>query len=96
MNGLFVFLMLAEGLPGVREDCFLFPATLSDASSSQQKQKDLGEMKRFAAGPGYYVLKPESTDPSHKAILVDRGFRFAGTVSRVFKKGSELLSLVED
>jgi repressor LexA len=53
-------------------------------------------LKRFAAGPGYYVLKPESTDRTHKPILVDRDFRVAGTVNRVFKKGSELVSLVED
>jgi repressor LexA len=53
-------------------------------------------VKRLAAGPGYYVLKPESTDPTHKPILVDRDFRVAGVVSRVFKKGSELVSLVED
>ena len=57
---------------------------------------DEATVKRFAVGPSYYILKPESTDPRHKPILVDRGFRLAGTVSRVFKKGSELLSLVED
>lgn len=51
-------------------------------------------VKRLAVGPGYYVLKPDSTDPRHKPILVDRNFRVAGVVSRVFKRGAELLTLV--
>ena len=51
-------------------------------------------VKRFTAGQGYFVLKPESSDSTHKPILVERDFRVAGVVIRVFKKGSELLNLV--
>lgn len=53
-------------------------------------------VKRFSVGPGYHVLKPNSTDATHKPILVDRNFRVAGVVSRVFKRGSELLALVAE
>lgn len=57
---------------------------------------DEATVKRFIGGDGYYILRPESSDPKHKPILVERGFRVAGVVSRVFKKGSELLSLVAE
>jgi repressor LexA len=53
-------------------------------------------VKRFATGQGYYLLKPDSTDPKHKPILVDRRFRVAGVVTHVFKRGSDVLSLVAD
>ena len=53
-------------------------------------------VKRFTAGQGYYVLKPDSSDPTHKPILVDRGFHVAGVVDRVFKKGSDFLSRSAD
>ena len=39
-------------------------------------------------GPGYFVLKPESTDPGYRPIVVDRDFRVQGVVTRVLKKGS--------
>jgi repressor LexA len=53
-------------------------------------------VKRLASGPGYYILRPESTEPKHKPILVDGDFCIAGVVIRVFKKGSELLGRVEE
>lgn len=52
-------------------------------------------VKRFGVGHGYYVLKPESTDTRHKPIVADKDFRVLGTVTRVLKKGSELLNLLE-
>jgi len=53
-------------------------------------------VKRFASGAGYSVLKPETNDPRHRQILVDRSFRALGVVVRVFKKGSEILAFVAD
>lgn len=52
-------------------------------------------IKQFGVGHGYYVLKPKSTDARHKPIIVDKDFRVLGTVTRVLKKGSELLNLLE-
>jgi repressor LexA len=48
-------------------------------------------VKRLVAAPGYFILKPESTDDRHQPILVERNFRVQGKVRRVLKKGSELL-----
>lgn len=53
-------------------------------------------VKRFTTGRGYCILKPKSSDPKHKPILLERSFRVAGVVTRVFKKGSELLSLIAE
>jgi repressor LexA len=54
-------------------------------------------VKRLVAAPGYYILKPESTDERHQPIVVERNFRVQGKVRRVLKKGSELLdSLLGD
>jgi len=50
-------------------------------------------IKRLVKGPGYYLLRPESTNPKHEPILVDQDFRIQGVVLRVLKKGSELLQL---
>jgi repressor LexA len=50
-------------------------------------------LKHFAPGPGYVLLRPESSNPTHQPILVDQDFRILGVVTRVIKKGSELLSL---
>jgi len=47
--------------------------------------------KRLQAGPNYFVLRPESTNPAHKPIVVDRDFRVAGVVCSVFKRGANLL-----
>lgn len=48
-------------------------------------------IKRLTRGSGYYLLKPESNNPDHEPILVDRDFRVQGVVSRVLKRGSEFL-----
>ena len=48
-------------------------------------------IKRFARGPSYHVLKPESTNSAHQPIVVDQTFAIQGIVCRVLKKGSELL-----
>ena len=50
-------------------------------------------IKRLVKGPGYYVLKPESTKDNYKAIVLTNDFRIQGVVIRVLKKGSELLSV---
>lgn len=48
-------------------------------------------IKRLVKGAGYYVLKPESTNPKHRPIIMARDFQVQGIVCRVFKKGAELL-----
>ena len=48
-------------------------------------------IKRFARGPGYYVLKPDSSNPKYRPIVVDRDFRIQGVVVRVLKKGSAIV-----
>lgn len=48
-------------------------------------------IKRLVAGRGYWVLKPESSNPAHRPIVVDRDFRIQGAVTRVFKKGSSII-----
>src|SRR5215831_18175329 len=52
-------------------------------------------IKRLAEGPDYYVLKPESTSPKHRPIIVTQDFQIQGVVCKVFKKGEELLQAVE-
>jgi repressor LexA len=53
-------------------------------------------IKRFAQGPGYCVLRPDSTDPSYQPIILDGDFRVQGVVQRVFKKGAEILNTIEE
>lgn len=48
-------------------------------------------IKRFAPGPDYYLLKPESTSPKHHPILVDEETSIQGVVRRVIKRASVLL-----
>lgn len=48
-------------------------------------------IKKLVRGLGYYVLQPESTNPKNRPIIVAQDFRIQGTVSRVFKKGGELV-----
>jgi len=48
-------------------------------------------VKRFMQGPGYYYLKPESTETEHRPIVLDEDFRVQGVVVDVLKKGSALL-----
>jgi repressor LexA len=49
-------------------------------------------IKKLVAGPGYYVLKPESTNKQHVPIIVRDDFRVQGVVTRVLKKGAFLLN----
>jgi repressor LexA len=53
-------------------------------------------IKRLTKAPGYYVLKPESTNAKHGPIIATQDFRVQGIVCRVFKKGAELLHGVSD
>jgi repressor LexA len=48
-------------------------------------------VKKLVKGPGYYVLKPDSTNLKHRPIIVAQNFQVQGIVCRVFKKGGELL-----
>lgn len=48
-------------------------------------------IKKLVKATGYYVLKPESTDPKHRPIIVAQDFRVQGIVCRVFKNGGDLL-----
>ncbi len=53
-------------------------------------------IKKLVKGPGYYVLKPESTNPKPRPIIVTQDFRIQGTVCRLFERGGELLHGVSD
>ncbi len=53
-------------------------------------------IKRLVKGTGYYMLKPESTNRRYRPIIVAQEFRVQGIVSRVFKKGGELLGEMEE
>jgi repressor LexA len=53
-------------------------------------------IKRFMKGTSYSLLKPETSNPIHKPIVVQKGFRVLGVVCRVLKKASELLSHIEE
>ena len=53
-------------------------------------------VKRFERGPNYLILRPQSTKSGYEPIIVNQGFRVAGIVCGVLKKGSELLNLIED
>jgi repressor LexA len=50
---------------------------------------------RLLQGPGYFLLKPESKNPLHKPIILNQDFHVQGVISRILKKGSELLSYLE-
>jgi repressor LexA len=52
-------------------------------------------IKRFVKGSGYYLLKPESSNPTHRPIVLTKDFRIQGVVCKVFKKGSEFLRFEE-
>lgn len=52
-------------------------------------------IKRFVRAPGYFILKPESSNPNHKPIIVDKDFSIQGVVLRVLKKGSEMFQTSE-
>jgi repressor LexA len=47
-------------------------------------------IKRLVAGPGYYILKPES-DQQYSPIILTEDFRIQGVITRVLKQGAFLL-----
>lgn len=49
-------------------------------------------IKRFGRGPGYFVLKPESSNSKHHPIVLHEEFSTQGVVVQVLKKGSTLLA----
>ncbi|MEX0806781.1 MAG: transcriptional repressor LexA [Candidatus Binatia bacterium] len=53
-------------------------------------------IKRLVKRPEYYVLMPESTNPNHHPIIVAQDFWVQGIVSRVFKKGGELINTAQE
>lgn len=53
-------------------------------------------IKQYTRGPGYSVLRPVSSNPIHQPIVVTSGFRIQGVVTRVLKRGSELLGVIDD
>ena len=50
-------------------------------------------VKRLSRGHGFYALKPESSNPDHRPILVEDDFQVQGVVTKVVKNGVELLDL---
>ena len=48
-------------------------------------------LKRYVQGPGYGILKPESTEKHHQQVVVRPGFKINGVVQAILKRGSELL-----
>lgn len=52
-------------------------------------------IKRLVKGEDYFLLKPESTNPKHRPIILNRDFQVQGVISRVLKRGSELLTDLE-
>lgn len=49
-------------------------------------------IKRLVQGRGYWLLKPDSSNPTLQPIVVDKDFRIQGVVCGVLKNGSEILS----
>ncbi len=52
-------------------------------------------LKRYVQGPGYGILKPESTEKHHQQVVVRPGFKINGVVQAILKRGSELLRTEE-
>jgi repressor LexA len=52
---------------------------------------DEATIKRLIRKRGYYLLKPESSKPGYRPILVDREFRVQGVVVRVLKQGAKTI-----
>jgi repressor LexA len=48
-------------------------------------------LKRYVQGPGYGILKPESTEKQHQQVVVTADFRIQGVVQAILKRGAELL-----
>jgi repressor LexA len=49
-------------------------------------------VKKLARLPNYWVLKPQSSQPQYRPILVGPGFAIQGVVAKVIKNGSEALT----
>jgi repressor LexA len=52
-------------------------------------------VKSLKKKTGYWVLQPKSTE-AHGPIVVDSGFRVLGVVAKVLKKGSDIISVIEE
>lgn len=52
-------------------------------------------VKRLVRAAGYFLLRPESKNTKHQPIIADSSFAIQGIVVRVLKRGSELLSVLE-
>lgn len=52
-------------------------------------------LKRYVQGPGYGILRPESTEKHHQQVVVRPGFKIQGVVQAILKRGSELLRTEE-
>jgi repressor LexA len=63
-------------------------ATAEDGQIIVALIDDEATIKRLVRQPGYFMLKPESTDPKHRPIIVDREFRVQGVAVQVLKRGS--------
>jgi repressor LexA len=48
-------------------------------------------IKHFEPGHDYFVLRPKSSDPQHRPIIVNQEFSIAGVVCQILKKGEQLL-----
>ena len=48
-------------------------------------------IKRLIQGPNYYLLKPESSDPAYRSIMIDQEMAILGVVTAVLKQGAQLL-----
>jgi len=48
-------------------------------------------IKKLIVGPGYFLLKPESTNQEYTPMFLRDDFRVQGVVTRVLKKGAVLL-----
>ncbi len=48
-------------------------------------------LKRYIQGPGYGILKPESTEKKHQQVVVTADFRIQGVVQAILKRGAEFL-----
>jgi len=49
-------------------------------------------VKRLTRLPDYWVLKPESSQTHYRPILVGPGFSIQGVVTKVIKRGAEILN----
>lgn len=49
-------------------------------------------IKRLSKGPGYFALKPESSNADHQPILLSDQFSVQGVVQSVIKRGADVFS----